>query len=142
MTAHLFVYGTLVPQEAGTFGAHERMRLAAEADLIGPATTDGVLFDLGDYPGLADGDGLVHGAVYRLRNTAATFAWLDGYEGVTGTEGDDYVRRVRAVTIAARAMMLCWVYVFVQSTGERRRIESGRWSAHRGGARREPSQLQ
>ena len=123
----LFVYGTLLPDDRGAFGAAERTRLAAEADLIGAATTRGLLADLGDYPGLIGGNGLVHGAVYRLRDPARTLAWLDDYEGVTGAAGDTYARETRSITLSTGAIVMCWSYCLVQPIVDCTLIVSGRW---------------
>jgi len=127
MTPLLFVYGTLLPDDRGAYGAVERARLAAEADLVGLASTRGALLDLGDYPGLVEGDGVVHGAVYRLRDPAHTLAWLDAYEGVTGGHGDEYVRCVCEVTVATKDYGSCWTYCYLQFKVDAAPIESGRW---------------
>jgi len=124
---HLFVYGTLMPDACGELGLAERARLAVEADLLGPATTTGLLLDLGDYPGLIDGPGVVHGIVYALRNPAATLAWLDAYEDVRGTSQDLYRRDERPVTLETGTSISAWTYVSIQPMIERAVIGSGRW---------------
>ena len=47
---------------------------------LGPATVPGLLYDLGRYPGLVPGDGLVHGELFAGAD-AAVLAALDQYEG-------------------------------------------------------------
>ena len=76
----LFVYGTLLPQSNGALGISQRLRLRSEGTFLGNAQTDGVLLDLGGYPGLIDGSTLVHGGIYRLRSPEASLPWLDAYE--------------------------------------------------------------
>lgn len=96
---HLFVYGSLlsaVPSSMSDF-------LARRADLVGPATVAGELYDLGMYPGLvAGGEGRVKGEVYRLHpeKAEAAMSMLDAYEGVTGEPEDEY-RRVTVTTTLA-----------------------------------------
>ena len=133
MTAHLFVYGTLLPDERGDVGAAERERLQQEGRIVGPGSTGGLMIDLGSYPGLVDGPGLVHGLVYHLPEASGTLAWLDAYEGVTGSAGDEYARMLRAVSFSSGAIILCWTYVFVQSMADRSLIMSGRWHLRRAG---------
>lgn len=71
----MFVYGTLRPSLAT--GAHAR--LVHDLEFLGPATVSGVLVDLGDYPGLVEGSGLVHGDLVRVADPARLAA-LDAYE--------------------------------------------------------------
>lgn len=124
---HLFVYGTLKPDLAGGIGASERARLAAEATLLGCATTAGILIDLGSYPGLIEGEGQVHGVVYRLRDPAITLGWLDIYEGITGSADDEYLRLARRVTLAFGKNTSCWTYQLIQFKIEDAVIPSGSW---------------
>lgn len=133
MTAHLFVYGTLLPGDTSDTGAEQRARLQREARVVGPGTTDGLLLDLGSYPGLVDGPGVVHGIVHYLPDWSKTLAWLDAYEGITGCPEDEYVRKPRAVTFSTGATILCWTYVYMQSMVVCSLIVSGRWSLRRSG---------
>ena len=106
------MYGTLVENHgvgSSTPGSTERLRLTAETRFLGPATTRGCLLDLGHYPGLADGTSIVHGSACEVPD-AATFAWLDAYEGITGTEADEYERVLRMVTLSAGTRLSAWLY--------------------------------
>ena len=127
MTPFLFVYGTLLPDAIGALGVKPRTKLAASGTYLGEATVAGVLVDLGDYPGLLVGSGLVQGGIYRLDAPERTFAWLDQYEGISGTPGDEYERRVMTVTCDGGIQHAAWVYVMVASAAGRPVISSGRW---------------
>ena len=55
----IFVYGLLRP---GFRGAS----LLGDARSLGAATTSGLVYDLGGYPGLVDGDGVVHAEICEV----------------------------------------------------------------------------
>ena len=70
---HLFIYGTLMPG----------LRLESEmqgARFVGTAQVPGRLVDVGRYPGLLSGDGVVTGEVYKV--DGVQLARLDRVEGM------------------------------------------------------------
>lgn len=96
MTQLLFIYGTLMPG----------LRLEAQmqgARFVGAAQVPGRLVDLGRYPGLLAGDGLVTGEVYEV--DAAQLARLDEVEGMVPGDraASQYWRE--AVTVAGGALL-------------------------------------
>jgi gamma-glutamylcyclotransferase (GGCT)/AIG2-like uncharacterized protein YtfP len=111
-------------------------RLAAEADLIGPATLPGRLYAVSWYPGAVEGefgDDVVHGTAFKLRTPDATLVWLDEYEGISqaaasARRSTEYVRVRRIVTLSDGRAAAAWVYVYTRSVAGKIRIESGRWS--------------
>ena len=127
MEPFLFVYGTLLPHAEGKMGVAERNRLQVEGVFLGPAHTAGVLLNLGDYPGLIRGLETVHGGVYRLHDKGTTLRWLDAYEGLTGGEDDEYVRRQVQATLADGQVLTAWTYVFIGNSHGLCKIISGRW---------------
>lgn len=131
MTEHLFVYGTLL----STVDHPMSRRLAAEADLVGPATFQGRLYRVSWYPGLVDGNPgeVVHGELHRLRDRDRSFVWLDEFEGVTRgassvTEPDEYIRVERTVTLADEDHV-AWVYLYTGPTSVLAPVSSSRWVA-------------
>jgi gamma-glutamylcyclotransferase (GGCT)/AIG2-like uncharacterized protein YtfP len=134
MESHLFVYGTLMSTATGALGIGMRERLQREALLLGPAATQGRLYDLGRYPALVDSDNpadLVHGEVFELQEPSKSFAWLDKYEGIVpGQHGhNEYQRVERPVRLARGEEITAWVYLYRKSVVRAPRIAAGRWGS-------------
>ncbi|MDX2288329.1 MAG: gamma-glutamylcyclotransferase family protein [Hyphomicrobiaceae bacterium] len=114
----LFVYGTLMPTATSELGRAERQLLAAGATVLGPASIQGRLYDLGGYPGLVTGLGEdVEGEVLSLADPDATWSWLDAYEGIGSAEGqptDAYTRKIVGVRPRAgpTATQHAWAYIY------------------------------
>ena len=122
----LFVYGTLRPSLA----AGESARLVHDLDLLGPATTPGVLVDLGDYPGLIGGDGIVHGDLLRIADPARLQA-LDADEECGGP-APLFQRERTVVRLPDGTTMGAWVYRYARpSRGAV--IAGGDYASHGGG---------
>jgi gamma-glutamylcyclotransferase (GGCT)/AIG2-like uncharacterized protein YtfP len=115
----LFVYDSLMRgRERQSFLSQEKTRF------IGPATTPGELYAIGDFPGLVlttsfptapapnTADCQVHGELFEILDPPTFFATLDVIEGYwpEQTERSLFVRRlinVQTATGAARA----WAYI-------------------------------
>jgi gamma-glutamylcyclotransferase (GGCT)/AIG2-like uncharacterized protein YtfP len=102
----LFIYGTLLP----TLCRHDALR---GAPCLGAARVRACLFDLGEYPGLLPGDGVVWGEVYAVDGDL--LAHLDSVEEVV--TGDDaaslYLRRlVRLEGAGPGVPPQAWTYVY------------------------------
>lgn len=113
---HIFVYGTL--RRGGAMHA----LLAPGAEWVGRARMRGRLYDLGAFPGFADGraNDWVQGELYRLTGDSAPLLdSLDRYEGTA------FRREVREAVRDGGVRMQAYVYVFTGSLRGRRRIESG-----------------
>jgi gamma-glutamylcyclotransferase (GGCT)/AIG2-like uncharacterized protein YtfP len=115
----LFTYGTLrdaLQRDMVLHGAPTRE--------VGPATAAGVLYDLGNYPGLVGGtpDERVPGVVVELPDDAA-LTRLDTYEDV---DNGLFVRRRTSVRLDAGGDVEAWVYFYNRSVRGRRRI--GSWA--------------
>lgn len=113
----LFVYGTLRRGElrAPLLARHRPRRWE-------PARVAGALVDLGEYPGLIDGDGEVRGELVELDDPADALAELDEVEEFLGygRAGSLYRRViVRADGVPA------WTYRWLGAPGPR--IASGDW---------------
>ncbi len=102
---HLFIYGTLMPG----------LRLEGEmqgAERLGKARVPGRLVDVGRYPGLLPGNGLVTGEVYRVSN--AQLARLDAVEDMVPEDraASQYWRERVTVHDGALTGQPVWTYVY------------------------------
>ncbi len=110
---YLFVYGTLRSE----FGHPMHGLLLRSAKILGDATTQGGLFDIGSYPGLVidSHPGLtVKGELYELDNGADILARLDDYEGCAPhfSQPHEYRRERRSVVSESGLEVQAWVYVY------------------------------
>ena len=126
MTAHLFVYGTLMRR----FRHPMHDALARGAEFVGEGCVQGRLYDLGRYPGLVlseVAENRVFGELYRLHDDDVLRV-LDDYEGCGpgDPEPHEYVRRMVSVRAGDRAAE-AWVYVYAGPIGGLRQFVSGRY---------------
>ena len=102
---HVFVYGTLRQGEVRDIN-----RLLPAPRRLGTARVPGVLYHLGEYPGLLLGAaGTVHGEVYEI--SAELERLLDEIEEVSPRPSGEYVKRERLVRLDESVDdVLCIVY--------------------------------
>ncbi|MDX2166461.1 MAG: gamma-glutamylcyclotransferase family protein [Deltaproteobacteria bacterium] len=119
MTEHLFVYGTL--QDAGV---RAELLGTDRARVVARGTVRGMLYHLGEYPGLvaSDEDARVPGLIVEL--SADALARLDRYEG---TDEGLYGRERVAVACDDGVQREAWVYRYLRSIAGKRRIAA--WPA-------------
>lgn len=130
----LFVYGTLLSADTGATGRVQRARLAREARVLSAATVDGLLYNLGRYPGLVVTEevaGAVTGEILELAQPARTLAWLDDYESIVpgNHPHNEYERRRLRARLASGESVEVWAYVYLQSVAQARLIPDGNWLA-------------
>jgi gamma-glutamylcyclotransferase (GGCT)/AIG2-like uncharacterized protein YtfP len=129
VTAHLFLYGTLLPGLVRP----PMDALMARLRPLGPATVPGRLYDLGPYPALAPEPAAasrVCGELFVLPDDPALLAALDEYEGtVTHDPSGSLFRRVEALaTLADGRAVWCWVYIYNGDTERAVLIPHGDYS--------------
>ncbi|TYO97525.1 gamma-glutamylcyclotransferase (GGCT)/AIG2-like uncharacterized protein YtfP [Geothermobacter ehrlichii] len=122
----LFVYGTL-RRDAG----HPMHRLLTElAVCLGPASWQGRLYRVADYPGAIPSvypHERVIGEIWRLKEPERLLPLLDQYEecGPGFPEPTEYVRELHRVQGAAGRSLRAWVYVYNRPVAGLERIPSG-----------------
>ncbi len=101
----LFVYGTLLPGEGNHRLIERHVRSAR------PATITGVLVDLGAFPALIPGDGIVRGVVLELASEAMAITdRLEGYH--SGDDHSLYVRKEVSVQLDDGQEVQAWTYEY------------------------------
>jgi gamma-glutamylcyclotransferase (GGCT)/AIG2-like uncharacterized protein YtfP len=114
----LFIYGTLLPG----------LRLEREmtgAEYLGAAQVRGDLYDIGTYPGLVAGAGLVSGEIYRV--STEHLLRLDSVEEVVANNpaASLYWRERIKVEKGAYTGESVWVYRYNKPTDRLKRVPDG-----------------
>jgi gamma-glutamylcyclotransferase (GGCT)/AIG2-like uncharacterized protein YtfP len=106
---YLFVYGTLL-QNDNQFA----MYLNRHCNFITPGRIKGLLYDIGEYPGLVINTNAqyVSGSIYQVNN-AEVLTEIDRYEGVGADEEQpNLYLRVSHPIETADGPINAWVYVY------------------------------
>ena len=122
-----FFYGLL---KKGAAGMPAHIDLEAGGAFMAMAYTAGHLYNLGHYPGLVEGDGLVRGILYRLDDVSLE-PLLDEFEDVDPENPRrSLYHRVRRDILDASGRSLgieAWVYRFNRPAHVYKRIIDGNW---------------
>jgi gamma-glutamylcyclotransferase (GGCT)/AIG2-like uncharacterized protein YtfP len=118
----VFVYGTL------RRGSSDHFRMAA-AKFVAEATVSGRLYRVHWYPGMVldEAGDAIHGDVYEVDKD--TLAILDVFEGFAAgeVEGTEYRRLRTAVILADKRVVEAWVWEWIGTTDEIKRLSNGDW---------------
>lgn len=107
-----------------------RLGIAKRLHHLSDCIISGTLFDLGDFPGLIEGEGTVAGDLFRLSDVRAVQA-LDRFEGFDQRRAD-HSHFVRKKVRLIRPDELAWVYFYNGATTGRQKVPEGDWIAHKG----------
>lgn len=122
----LFVYGTL---KAGQIN---RGLVAGFIESCEPASIPGHLYDLGLFPALVIGDGVVRGELLQLteESMSAILGVLDRLEGYNpnAPERSMYIRSVVEVTTDSGGHQRAYTYYYNRDPLKLRRLEGGEWT--------------
>ena len=112
---YLFVYGTLKKGEKSHF-------FLKNAQFLGRARLSGFnLYNLGEYPGIKRGSGVVIGEVYALDKELLKI--IDEYE----EEGKEYKRTCVEVEMENGRNLKVWIYEYLGYVEKKQLIKSGEW---------------
>lgn len=126
----VFVYGTL--RRSVRPDIHERF-LGARAKLLGSGTVQGRLWKVSWYPALtrsSSQEDRVIGELFQLGDKARMLAELDDFEvcDLTNPAKSEYTRELLEVTLEDGSKVQAWGYLYLGSTDDLERIESGDFS--------------
>lgn len=126
MSDYLFVYGSLLPGEAGA----NNVSVVQQLLRLGPAYARGRLYDLGEYAGAildAAADTEIAGEVFELPADPAVLAALDAYEGYDPAGPKDclFVRLQTPVRLPDGRKINSWIYAYNRQPGRAPLIADG-----------------
>lgn len=121
--SHIAFYGTLM----SSFDALDELEVRHLLRLLGPCAIRGRLFDLGEWPTLQAGGGVVEGELFEVLDDKV-FARLDPFENYDPCDP----RRssyVRSAVLLLRPRVRAWVYLTNVPVAPEREISCGSWTA-------------
>ncbi|MGQ8364370.1 gamma-glutamylcyclotransferase family protein [Glaciecola sp. 1036] len=127
---YLFVYGTLLK----SIDSPQHRKLIQNAEFSSFATLQGLMFNLGDYPGVIESDtegDQVIGELYRIKNREVLFSFLDDYEECSEhhVKPHEYVRKLCRVLTSKSIVLTAWVYIYNRDVTQLELIPSGDYYA-------------
>jgi gamma-glutamylcyclotransferase (GGCT)/AIG2-like uncharacterized protein YtfP len=117
---YVFAYGTLMK---GMVRANE---MQDGSTFYCKGSTKGLLYDIGDYPGMALGDGVVHGEVYKASDMFQFIQRLDWIEGCGGSD-PLFDRTIQEIN-TENGKLWAYIYHYARDFDSFTRIESGTWN--------------
>jgi gamma-glutamylcyclotransferase (GGCT)/AIG2-like uncharacterized protein YtfP len=120
----IMLYGTLRDEALRReLGIEGRMRR------IGRCRLAGILYNLGPYPALGEGKGIVHGELFEVTDPSA-FGAMDAFEEY------DPARPKLSAYLRVRVRLTepdqeCWVYRYNRPLRSAPRVPGGDWLKHR-----------
>jgi len=120
--SHIAFYGTLM----SCFDTLEELDVRHLLRLVGPCAIGGRLFDLGDWPTLQPGGGVVAGEVFEVLDESV-FAKLDPFEDYDPLAPlrSSYMR---SAVWLLRPQLRAWLYVTNVPVAPEREIPGGSWT--------------
>ena len=117
----IFVYGTLMK------GMSRHNIINEQCKFVCKGSVKGDLYDMEDYPGLVQGEGLVHGEVYRMNNPSQVIQYLDIIEGID--REPPLFKRVIQQVETDNGLIWAYTYHYGNSVKSLDKIEDGVWQS-------------
>ncbi|HEX4758836.1 MAG TPA: gamma-glutamylcyclotransferase family protein [Terracidiphilus sp.] len=132
MSSYLFAYGTLQPAYARPAIAHAIAKLRP----IGQGSANGVLYDLGGYPGAvldSSTDQTITGLVLQLPEDDNVLREIDAYEEFDpdARDSSQFIRVLTSVALVMGGTLQCWIYVYNRNPGSARILSDGVYRSRR-----------
>ena len=122
---YLFVYGTL----RKAVNNPVKNQIIDYVVWIGEAEIEGIMYDIGNYPGAVaatnNDKGLVKGEILKITQPKKLLKILDDYEGIDAEQPDksEYCRRQIIATLVNGEEVKAWVYLYNFSVHGKTRIQ-------------------
>jgi gamma-glutamylcyclotransferase (GGCT)/AIG2-like uncharacterized protein YtfP len=129
MSEYLFLYGTLLPDQAPAEIATTLKSLRR----IGPARVRGKLYDFGEYPGallVPSSKTTIKGEVFELPSRQAPLKALDQYEEFdpANKETSLFIRTKVRARLTNGNHVTCWMYIYNDDPGTAPLLADGNYS--------------
>lgn len=126
MSEHLFVYGTLLPDEA----PKEIASIVKRFRRLGSAHVRGRLYDFGEFPGAvldASSRTMIHGELVLLPSDGKILDALDRYEEFDPIDPKKslFVRTKAKIRMANGSSCEGWIYVYNRRPGKAKLVRGG-----------------
>ena len=120
---HIFFYGTLMRG----FALRERACIEPWLGFVGGGSVRGALFDLGPYPALVAGAGIVRGEVYACLDAARLLPRVDALEHYDpdSPRTGEYRRERMPARLDDGRTLAVWAYVYNRPLGAARSLPGG-----------------
>lgn len=133
----LLLYGSLSRQEP----KHNELGLDKSLEFVGLREVSGSLYDLGEYPGIILGRGVVLAELFKIRDMSI-LSRLDEYEEYDDANPANSLFRRTTVQMAryrsrlanrvrGNPMIDAWVYIYNRPIDGKERIEGRSWQEHK-----------
>ena len=119
---YIFFYGSLIKG----MGGQEYLKISPNIKYINTTTVDGLLYDLGEYPGLVKGKGKVKGDIYLL-NDASIIEKLDWFEDYNAADIENSLYAREKIYLLNKQV---YIYYYNKSVEDQLLIEGGDWVKH------------
>lgn len=119
------LYGSLRDAEV-----RRQLGLAGRLRRLGRFRLEGILYDLGPYPALAPGKGVVHGELYEILDSGV-LPTMDAYEAFDPARPAKFSVYLRERWRLADPNVDSWVYVYNRPVRGLPRVLGGDWLARR-----------
>jgi gamma-glutamylcyclotransferase (GGCT)/AIG2-like uncharacterized protein YtfP len=133
----LLLYGSLGRGEA----MHNKLGLNKALQRVGVREIQGTLYDLGDFPGLVLGSGVVVAELFKILDLSV-FSRLDEFEEYDHTNPETSLYRRTTIQLLryrgriasklyGHPMIDPWIYVYNQPVDDKRKIEEPSWQEYK-----------
>jgi gamma-glutamylcyclotransferase (GGCT)/AIG2-like uncharacterized protein YtfP len=121
---YIALYGSLMK----TFNGVGQLGVEGKLKYVSKCEISGKIYDLGEYPGLVFGDGVVVGELYEICDLSV-FKILDKFERYYPEDRGNSLF-IRTCLKLENSEIDAWIYAYTNDISENKRVTSGDWEAY------------